>query len=920
MVPSTDGNPDLGTPGSQPVRGEDEGLADAAVRRPVPAGRRPPPPLEQAEAVTRDESSGGRPPIRGRGQLGRFSLKGTLGQGGMGIVLEAYDDTLARTVALKLLYGRMVESRRKRLLREAQALAQLSHPNVVQVYEVGVIEEQMFIAMELVEGQNLRRWQEQRRPWRQVIDVYEQAGRGLAAAHAEGLIHRDFKPENCIMGNNGRVCVLDFGLARGLRDTDDSSDGTTKPESLDKSSLTRKITQSGKVLGTLSFLPLQQLVGLPADEKSDQYSFCVSVYEALYGVLPFCDAAALTLLHAQEDRNFQPVPSGSGVPRRVRKILLRGLARDPNERWPSVEALLHALLKVRHPRRWRVVAGAAVLGLSFGAGAFAVEMQEEPCSDPDAELDGAWSPADKKAVRTAFESSAHPEAQQLFERVENELDDYTHQWVVMYEVSCRANLRRSVDARDEDERIQCLDRHLGRLKATIDTLAGIETPAQALERMVLPFKLPGLESCNDPVASRDATPLDAGLRKEVTALRREIDHANTLADVGALSPATAVATSAVDSARRLEHLPTLAEALETLGRLQAMGPGAKGAVVTLQQGIQVAAEARHDSSAARAWTSLIYALMAANQFERANDLTFAATAAVERSNDELARAWLLNNMGALHGQQGNDQRAAELLEQALAVKQELLGPDHIDVGVSWFNLGHALNRSGRADEARRAFENARSIMVATVGASHPHVASVETGLGHLRRGEQQLDEAAKHHQRALEIREGAFGPHDIQVAKSLAHLGHIRNEQGRWPDAAKLLRRAMMFYENEMGSSSAQAGYAALELAEVEWAQGHRSEARTLATRATSVLAVDGSNREHAQAQFMLAQTLYDQPGERARAHRLATSARDVLDGEYGARIDIWLADHPAPPPPPEAAGAPQVGTVALDGTTAAAP
>ena len=851
--------------------------------------------LDPDSSESGERAAADRPEAGATRRLGRFSVLETLGRGGMGTVLEAYDDTLARTVALKLLHGHVSEVRQGRLLREAQALAQLSHPNVVQVYEVGMVEGRMFIAMELIEGETLREWQRTRRSWKEVIDIYLQAGRGLAAAHLQGLIHRDFKPENCMLSNDGRVCVLDFGLARGQQSVEDSTQPTSRPESLTHSSLVRRLTQSGRVLGTLCYLPLVQMTGLPADEKSDQFSFCVSMYEALYGMLPFRSESVSTLIDAQQYGEFQPVPRGSRVPRRLRRILLRGLATQPENRWPSMDALLVALRRVRHPRRRRVAAVASTLIAGFGAGALAVSMRDEPCANPVSGLEGAWSTADKVTVRGAFTGSGHPDASLLLERIEGRIDDYTQRWITMYEESCRASLLRSPEQPRADPAMACLRRHRDRLRATIDVLAGVSTASDALESMVLPFKLPVLESCIEPTKTHDAEPLDAEVNEQVAALRREIDYANTRGAVGELDTAIDLAKVVVAGARRLEHPPLLAEALETLGRFQAMGPAADEAELTLQQGIQAAAKAHDDSMAARAWTSLLHALLMQDDLERAVSLAFAATAAVDRAGDEVARAWLLNNLGSIHGQRGDYARACELLEQALSVKQEIFGPTHIDVGVAWFNLGNALKGDARPQEARHAFEQARTIMLDTVGGSHHFVASAEIGLGHLSVEAHRLAEAAEHHQRALKIREGAFGPDDLSVGKSLEYLGKVRMKQRRWRDAAKRLTRALKIYDHELGPNSLQSGVCATYLATVEWARGHRQDARTLASRAVALLEVGGRPEERAAAQFMLARSLYDQPDQRVHARTLAQTARDLLAEEERSEVDAWLSKHPLP-------------------------
>jgi tetratricopeptide (TPR) repeat protein/predicted Ser/Thr protein kinase len=872
------------------------------------AGRRPGPLAETLDAssglgtetIGHDGKARAAHPSLQR-RLGRFQVRGVLGRGGMGIVLEALDETLARTVALKLLHGRVDESRKDRLLREAQALAQLSHPNVVQVYEVGMVEDQMFIAMELVEGETLREWQRRRRPWRQVVEVYRQAGRGLAAAHARDLIHRDFKPENCIISEDGRVRVLDFGLARGSKPGEPTE--PTEPQDLrmEDGALRQRMTQSGKVLGTLSYLPLAQLMGRPADTKSDQFSFCVSLYEALYGVLPFHDASVLALISALEAGVLQTGPHDRAVPRRLRRILLRGLAQQPEARWATMEELLAALERLLHPSRWRYQATVATLLVGFGAGAALFALaQEAPCTDSRAALEGTWNRADRQTVEAAFLGSGHAEAPQLLERVKAELDAYAEAWVDMHEESCRATyVHQSQSEALLDRRMRCLQRRHGRLRVTIDALAEVSSPSEALERTVLPFKLPRLESCADLDALEAALPLpdEPEQRERVVALRREIDRADTLGEGGAIGEATRIAFAAVEAARSVEHEPVLAEALEALGRLQVMGGSATAGEVTLQEAIEVAARAKDDASGARAWSSLVYAVMVQDELDRGLSLRFAARAAVERANDPVARGWLLNNLGSLHGQRGELDEAHDLFQRALEVKESALGPDHLDVGIAWSNLGNALAGGDHPDEAREAFERARAIFVAKVGESHPYVAFVETGLGDLGEERGELALAAEHHQHALEIRERSLGPHHVQVAKSLEHLGSVRQRQGELDDAVELLRRALDVYVVVLGPEGAQVGVSALVLAEAERARGHLQDARTLAARAQRLLDTHGKPSERVQARFMRARVLQDQPREHAQARALAEQALAELDGDERAEVEAWLERYPALPP-----------------------
>jgi tRNA A-37 threonylcarbamoyl transferase component Bud32 len=332
--------------------------------------------LVAAEAMADDPAL---PRFEGDGSppaCGRYRVLGILGSGGMGRVYEAVDDRLDRRVAVKVLHQHLNERHRRRLVREAQALAKLSHPNVVHVYEVEEADGETFVAMELVRGKTLREWaQRDPRPaWRACVEVYLQAGAGLAAAHAEGLVHRDFKPGNAIIDDKGRVRVLDFGLARPASERE-PMEAPAELEILDRGGVEDvvsdvRLTTTGTVLGTPAYMPLEQMEGREVDARSDQFSFCVSLYEAVYGELPFKGGMAALMLWMRTGQ-ARPAPKQTAVPAALRRVLLRGLATDPALRWPSMEALLVELQRRVAPsaRRWLVVglaAGFVAVGLGVG--------------------------------------------------------------------------------------------------------------------------------------------------------------------------------------------------------------------------------------------------------------------------------------------------------------------------------------------------------------------------------------------------------------------------------------------------------------------------------------------------------------------------------------------------------------------------
>ena len=294
-------------------------------------------------------------------RVGRYLVLSSLGAGGMGVVFAAYDPQLDRKIALKLLRSSLAVSSkdaRTRLQREAQAIAQLSHPNVVAIYDVGTTDDgDLYIAMEFVEGDTLTTWLgKYPRTGREIIDVFVQAARGLFSAHGVGLLHRDFKPDNVLVGGDGRVRVTDFGLARSLLAPDEALQAKPTVTALDVA-----LTATGTVLGTPRYMPPEQMTGPDIDARSDQFSFCVALYEALYGAHPLRDGTSIAMLD-HGDR-AKPPPEGSKIPAAIGRAVLRGLERDRARRFPSMAALIEELV----PRQRRS-------GVRFGAVALAAVM------------------------------------------------------------------------------------------------------------------------------------------------------------------------------------------------------------------------------------------------------------------------------------------------------------------------------------------------------------------------------------------------------------------------------------------------------------------------------------------------------------------------------------------------------------------
>ena len=366
------------------------------------------------------ESQAGRLPVLSIGdRVGRYLVLTTLGSGGMGHVFAAYDPQLDRKIALKVLRANLgvnAQDARIRLKREAQAIAQLNHPNVVGVYDVGTTgdNEDVYIAMEFVEGDTLTTWLKKwPRTWREILEVFHQAARGLMAAHSVGLLHRDFKPDNVLVGGDGRVRVTDFGLARSLFGIDDSNRGPTAPSDLPRangSPLEVDLTATGTVLGTPRYMAPEQLLGPNIDARSDQFSFCVALYEALYRQHPLRDSTSVAML--EQGVPALPPPEGTKIPGSVAKAVMRGLAKERTSRFPTMAALIGELTPpVPHARGRTLVFALVAIVLLGGATAAVLASRGQGARRPE--------PADTETVRVLVDriNQLEQEKKQLRKRL-----------------------------------------------------------------------------------------------------------------------------------------------------------------------------------------------------------------------------------------------------------------------------------------------------------------------------------------------------------------------------------------------------------------------------------------------------------------------------------------------------------------------
>jgi serine/threonine-protein kinase len=778
----------------------------------------------------------------GRVVAGRYTVLEVLGAGGMGLVLAAYDAKLDRRVALKLMHQRQGGTDRDndtlglRMVREAQAMAKLSHPNVVAVYDTGTLEDgNLFIAMEMVQGQTLRGWLLQEpRGWRQVLKVYVEAGRGLAAAHAVGLVHRDFKPDNVLVGQDGRVRVTDFGVARTELSSElPAPEEAPPPSPVKPETWETPLTVPGTVVGTPRYLAPELLQGSAADARSDLFAFCVALYEALYGQPAFTGADALERTRARLEGRVTPPPERTEVPEWVGRRVLSGLRADPAQRPATLAELLTALEEdpeARRRARRGALAVAAVV-LLLGGGAVSGWMRAQPtggCERVPQRLEGVWDERVRTQLREALLGTNRPNAEATLQRVTARLDRYAGQWVERRQQACeaaRGQPETSLAALQE----LCLERRRGQLRA-LTTLLAQGPDAQVLAKADGAVRsLPELESCSEAetLTAEVVPPEDPAVRERVEALHRELDEVAALHLAGKYAAGLERAQAPIKEARAVDYLPVQARALHLEGRLRQGAGDYKGAEQVLREALPVAARARDDLLVARLWV-LMLDLVGNNQgrVDDALQLRLAAETAVERTGDTLVRGGLHNNLGNLFLQSSRYEEALGQYERALVLKEKALGPEDSDVAASLANVGIASQYLGRYEASLKQQERALALMEKAHGPEHPTVATLADNLGmllflHLGRNEEGL----RRYEQAMAVREKLLGAEHPSVAKSLENVGEALTVLGRHEEAQAKLERALAIRSKALGPEHRDTASTFASLGDTLFLRGRYAEA-----------------------------------------------------------------------------------------------
>ncbi len=639
-------------------------------------------------------------------RVDRFSIVERIGHGAMGQVYAAHDPELDRKVALK--FSTLGVRSADAVRGEAKAIARLNHPNVLTVHDVGVHAGHLYIATELVEGETAARWVRRHADhgWRAIVDVYRQAAIGLAAAHARGLVHRDFKPDNVLVGEDGRVRVGDFGLALPIvaADAADSS--------------------SGALVGTPAYMAPEQLVAGAADPRSDQFSFCVALYEAVYGERPF-DGTTLAEIRASVTSGaVRRAPSASRVPTWLRRVLVRGLSADPTQRWSSMLELERALSgRMRRRRRNLALAGAGVLAVGAAMIAYGEHQADTGarrasaahlCTGATAQLAGIWDDGRRAELSAAYGTLNEAWTTDALARTTTALDRWRREWVAGHEDACKATrVRGEQSEADLDVRLACYARARDELAST--TRALIRHDRRSLESAPLAVTaLPSISSCARVETARDRHPPPQGPGvtaqvEEATRLRREATSARLAGDVdGAIRTLRTV----IALADAIPYPSLAAEALLALGEnLQERDwDEARDALAKAQ----VSADAiGRDDIRIRALTLLVYVETIRGRDVEARRWLELARGAFARAGSHSDRIDLAVSEAQLLAAEGRGEEALALLRPLSPYEDD---PEGLDIGST---RAAVLVTLGRRDEAIVELERALRRDEARAGRDHP---------------------------------------------------------------------------------------------------------------------------------------------------------------------------------------------------------
>ncbi|MEM6991010.1 MAG: protein kinase [Myxococcota bacterium] len=722
--------------------------------------------------------------------LGRYHLLSRLGAGGAGLVFAAYDPELDRKVALKILRPDRASTAvaRKRLVREARAMARVRHPNVITVFDAGADGGDVFVAMEFVRGATLRRWLRAERPSAtQILAAFSAAGHGLVAAHDQGLIHRDFKPDNVMVGDDGGVHVMDFGLVHRAGEVD-----ALEAEPEGEAGWQERLTRPGIMLGTPMYMAPEQHRRTEPGPWTDQFSFCVALYEALWDRLPYpTDSMARYAVAVVRGEVRKPPPSD--VSPRVVEAILRGLSPERADRWPSMSALLEAL-QPEEPHRGRstkVVAGVAVAGVvALAAVAQRSDESAPQCNDGAARMQEVWNEERRLAANAAIEALPLGDTSPLAPTIVGRVGEFSDAWVQAYDQACAATRVLGVASEETLHlRRACLAHQLNELDAVVTVLA---------ERTIGPRDLTALaeatlvefDPCTNPRGGSGMLPVEAdpATRERVESVRRHLMHTRALQLASQYTDAKAEYAKVADDLTALDRPRLFALAALVDGSLRAaLGELDEGAA-RIEDAAWLALRIGDAETALRASTELIQ-VIGHDKLDRLGGRAWIDRALALAPSDGAARARVHLQAGRFLFRIGDSKGARQHYNAAAASNPEGPGADVLR-GRTLFGIGRLHLDDGELDLARASFQRSLAQFERIYGQLHPETARNHSALGSVARRQRRLEDAIAHHREAVRINE-LNDSLPASLAGTLSNLANALIDAGKTGEAQVQLERAV---------------------------------------------------------------------------------------------------------------------------------
>lgn len=806
-------------------------------------------------------------PIDEGQRLGQYTVGRHLGAGTMGSVHEAYDQVLERRVALKFIHETLTSSAttRSRVFEEARAMARVSHQNIAQVYEAAAVDEQLFIAMELIEGPTLSQWlahgdRDQDTQW-SIVDVFIGIGHGLHAAHAAGVVHRDFKPDNVLVTATRLPKVVDFGLAQ--------------------------TGQTGTIAGagTPLFMAPEVLKGRPADARSDQFSFSVTLYRALCRRPPFAGDSLAELAHNVLAGKLQSKPLESMRPTRLRRAVLRGLAVDPAERWPSMMHLVHELERSKrvrtHRRLWLGAAAIAAVGGTLGAAVTATETKA--CSDSSHELVGVWDDATRQAAATALEYE--PEyARRVAAMTLTRLDDYADEWTAAHASLCESGEPDATSAAAEilRRRFACLGDARRALSAAASLLG--ESPAASADALLgILDTLPRVEACADVDAlMADVPPPSDAMASRVAAVRDALARARAARSIGQPVAAAAAITEAQRSATHVDYAPVSAELHNQIGHVASNSGEFDAALQAYQTAFSIAIRVRYDHELGVAARRLAGVLAVdSNRFAEARIYGQIARDVAERgpAPEQIIDAEVALSRVELTA--GRPEQALAHIEAALAVPSAaplLAGRVHTA-------RAKTLGTLGRIGEAQASYRKALQLDLQHLGPQHPTTALTRSGLAAALGAAGRLEDSLEQLDIARKVMAAAYPPDHAQSIGIVHNIAATQLALRQFESAEQTLRTLLQ--ETRLPETHVESARLRRTLAMALNGQGRYSDAAVQSTAALGQLA-ESMQPDHLEL-ALTKEVLVDSLAELGQLDQ----ATRLLDEILASRVAQLPEDHP---------------------------